>query len=57
MGKATATGPGSTRVLIIYYSLSGNTKSIAEKIREKTGGDKALNSWLGKLREPIPIAI
>jgi flavodoxin len=27
------------KVLVIYYSLSGNTKSIAEKIRKKTGGD------------------
>lgn len=30
---------GSTKVLIIYYSLTGNTKSIAERIRKKTGGD------------------
>ena len=29
----------STKMLIIYYSLTGNTKRIAEKIREKTGGD------------------
>jgi len=36
---STATGTGSTKVLIIYYSLTGNTKSIAEKIRKKTGGD------------------
>ncbi len=28
-----------TRVLVIYYSLTGNTRSIAEMIREKTGGD------------------
>ena len=34
-----ATGAGSTKVLVIYYSLTGNTKSIAEMIREKTGGD------------------
>jgi len=32
------TGSGGRKVLIIYYSLSGNTRSIAEKIREKTGG-------------------
>jgi flavodoxin len=38
MSKATATGTGSTKVLIIYYSLTGNTKSIAENIRGKTGG-------------------
>lgn len=29
----------ANRVLVIYYSLTGNTKSIAEMIREKTGGD------------------
>ncbi len=34
-----ATGAGSTKVLVVYYSLTGNTKSIAEMIREKTGGD------------------
>ena len=28
-----------THTMIIYYSLTGNTKYIAEKIREKTGGD------------------
>ena len=28
-----------SKVLIIFYSLSGITKSIVEKIREKTGGD------------------
>ena len=27
------------RVLVIYYSLTGNTKSIAETIQNKTGGD------------------
>lgn len=27
------------RVLIVYYSLSGHTKEIAEKIQAKTGGD------------------
>jgi len=29
----------ANKVLVIYYSLTGNTKSIAEKIRKKTGGD------------------
>ena len=29
----------NSKVLIVFYSLTGNTKSIAEKIREKTGGD------------------
>ncbi len=28
-----------SKILIVYYSLSGITKSIAEKIRAKTGGD------------------
>ncbi|MGA3114149.1 MAG: flavodoxin [Syntrophobacteraceae bacterium] len=27
------------KVLVIYYSLTGNTKSIAQMIREKTSGD------------------
>ncbi len=36
---SAATGTGNTKVLIIYYSLTGNTKSIAEKIWKKTGGD------------------
>jgi flavodoxin len=36
---SAATGAGGTKVLVIYYSLTGNTKSIAEMIREKTGGD------------------
>jgi flavodoxin len=29
----------ANKVLVIYYSLTGNTKSIAEKIRKKTRGD------------------
>jgi flavodoxin len=37
--QATATGTGRKKMLIVYYSFSGNTKYIAEKIREKTGGD------------------
>ena len=36
---SATTGAGSTKVLVIYYSLTGNTRSIAEIIREKTGGD------------------
>jgi flavodoxin len=36
---STGTGAGRTKMLIIYYSFSGNTKYIAEKLREKTGGD------------------
>jgi flavodoxin len=28
-----------TKKMIIFYSLTGNTKNIAERIREKTGGD------------------
>jgi flavodoxin len=37
--QSTATGTGREKMLIIYYSHTGNTKYIAEKIREKTGGD------------------
>jgi flavodoxin len=36
---SAATATGSTKVLVVYYSLTGNTKSIAEMIRGKTGGD------------------
>jgi flavodoxin len=36
---SNASGTGRTKMLIIYYSLTGNTKYIAEKIQEKTGGD------------------
>lgn len=36
---STGTGTGRMKMLIIYYSRSGNTKYIAEKLREKTGGD------------------
>lgn len=31
--------PNDKKVLIAYYSLSGNTKDVAEAIRSKTGGD------------------
>ena len=31
--------PNDKQVLIAYYSLSGNTKDVAEAIRSKTGGD------------------
>lgn len=31
--------PNEQKVLIAYYSLSGNTKDVAEAIRSKTGGD------------------
>ncbi|HTZ41429.1 MAG TPA: hypothetical protein VMB77_14845, partial [Syntrophales bacterium] len=31
------TGTGRKKMLIIYYSHTGNTKYIAEKIKEKTG--------------------
>ena len=36
---SAAMGTGGTKVLVIYYSLTGNTRSIAEMIRKKTGGD------------------
>ncbi len=29
----------ANKVLVIYYSLTGNTRSIAERIQEKTGSD------------------
>ena len=37
--QSTSTGAGRKKMLIIYYSHTGNTKYVAEKIREKTGGD------------------
>jgi len=36
---SNASGTGRTKMLIIYYSLTGNTKYIAEQVRKKTGGD------------------
>jgi flavodoxin len=36
---SAATGAGGTKLLVVYYSLTGNTKSIAEMIRMKTGGE------------------
>jgi flavodoxin len=37
--QSNASGTGRTKMLIIYYSLTGNTKYIAEQVRKKTGGD------------------
>ena len=37
--QSTSTGAGRTKMLIIYYSHTGNTKYVAERIRKKTGGD------------------
>jgi flavodoxin len=37
--QSNASGTGRTKMLIIYYSLTGNTKYIAEKLRKKNGGD------------------
>ncbi len=34
-----ATGADGTKVLVVYYSLTGNTKSIAEMMQKKTGAD------------------
>ncbi|SFV44163.1 cyclophilin-like fold protein [Mammaliicoccus sciuri] len=39
-----------SRVLVVYYSLSGNTKLLAEKIHEVTGGD--INEI--ELKSPYP---
>ena len=36
---ADANPQGGPKVLVIYYSYSGNTKIVAERLREKTGGD------------------
>ena len=36
---AAATGTGRKKVLIIYYSRSGNTREIANQIHERVGGD------------------
>jgi flavodoxin len=36
---STTTGTGRIKVLIVYYSHTGITKYIAEKLSEKTGGD------------------
>lgn len=31
--------PGATRILIVYYSLTGTTERVAELLQQKTGGD------------------
>jgi len=40
----------ANKVLVIYYSLTGNTKSIAEMIRKKTEGDvfeiETVRTWI-----------
>jgi flavodoxin len=36
---AAATLTGKTKVLIVYYSRSGNTREIANQIHERVGGD------------------
>jgi len=36
---ATAAEGRPQKVLIVYYSTSGNTKAVAEKLQTKTGGD------------------
>lgn len=37
--SATQSGAGESKSLVIYYSWSGNTKSIAAKVHDKVGGD------------------
>lgn len=37
-GKNEMINPNNKKVLIAYYSLSGNTKKIAQRIQEQTGG-------------------
>lgn len=39
LAGSTATGTRRIKMLIIYYSHTGTTKYIAEKLSEKTGGD------------------
>ena len=36
---AAATGTGGKKVLIVYYSRTGNTREIANQIHESVGGD------------------
>jgi flavodoxin len=36
---AVSAETGGQKVLIIYFSLTGNTKAIVETLRQKTGGD------------------
>ena len=38
-GEPVAVTKNLGRVLVVYYSLSGHTREIAEKIRQVTGGD------------------
>lgn len=39
VGSAFATPRGGGKTLVVFYSKSGNTQTIAEMIQEKTGGD------------------
>lgn len=38
-GAAMAAEAGKPKVLVVYYSKSGNTEAVAKMIQEKTGGD------------------
>lgn len=38
-GMSWAAGEGKPKVLVVYYSKSGNTEAIAKMLQEKTGGD------------------
>lgn len=39
LGMATAASASESKILIVYYSWSGNTRHIASLIKEKAGGD------------------
>ena len=38
-GSAAAAGLSGKKILVSYYSLTGTTREVAEKIRQATGGD------------------
>lgn len=38
-GPGPAAAPGGGRVLVAYFSATGNTRLVAEKVAEATGGD------------------
>ena len=44
---AKATTNSNKKILIAYFSWSGNTKAVAEEIHQQVGGDK---EWLAKIQ-------
>ena len=60
-GRATAAeGAGAKKVLVTYFSWSGNTREIAGQIQERTGGDlfeiKTVNAYPSDYRECTDVA-